>query len=97
MDQQMKSFFDNLVLSALEDKIHDFHLKIGQPPIRRVLGKIKRTSDRPLTNKELDGIASGILSPLELDRLQRIGSVDLVYSIPHGGGGGPFSPGGRSF
>ena len=50
----MKSFFDSLVLSALEDKVHDFHLKVGQPTIHRVLGKIKRTSDRPFTNKDLD-------------------------------------------
>ena len=78
----MKDYFDKVVLQALSDRSHDIHFKVGQPPIRRVGGTIKRTSERPLTVKQLDGIAASILSPTELDRLQRFGNVDLVYSIP---------------
>ena len=78
----MKQFFENLVLETMNARVNDLHLKVGQPPIQRVAGTIKRVGVRPMTIKQMDGIAASILSPQELERLQRLGSVDLVYAIP---------------
>jgi twitching motility protein PilT len=59
----------------------DLHLKVGQPPMMRLRGDIRRTEMRPLTQEDMEKMLLPILSPKQRKILDEEGGVDYSYVI----------------
>ncbi|MDD4856549.1 MAG: PilT/PilU family type 4a pilus ATPase [Candidatus Krumholzibacteria bacterium] len=73
------------IKKILEEMINqggsDLHLKAGLPPVVRVDGKLQHLSlDRP-SPKDLEEIASQILTPSQKDRFTKTREVDFAFGV----------------
>src|SRR5437016_13150189 len=59
----------------------DLHLKVGQPPMMRLKGDIRRMDMRPLTQEDMERLLLPCLSPRPRKILEEEGGVDLSYII----------------
>src|SRR3954468_17250776 len=59
----------------------DIHLKVGQPPMMRYKGDIRRVDMRPLTQEDMERLLLPGLSPKHRKTLDEEGGVDFSYVI----------------
>ena len=59
----------------------DLHLKVGQPPMVRLRGDIRRTEAKPVTQEDMERMMLPLLSPRQRKILDEEGGVDLSYVI----------------
>src|SRR5271154_2367515 len=59
----------------------DLHLKVGQPPMMRLKGDIRRMDMRPLTQEDMERLLLPTLSPRQRKILDEEGGVDFSYII----------------
>src|SRR6059036_3425794 len=59
----------------------DLHLKVGQPPMMRLRGDIRRMDMRPLTQEDMERLLLTNLSPKLRKILDDEGGVDFSYVI----------------
>src|SRR3954464_4502625 len=59
----------------------DLHLKVGQPPMMRLKGDIRRMEMRPLTQEDMERLLLPQLKPQHREILDREGGVDFSYII----------------
>src|SRR3954452_15458711 len=59
----------------------DLHLKVGQPPMMRLKGDIRRMEMRPLTQQDMERLLLPTLSPKQRKILDDEGGVDFSYVI----------------
>src|SRR3954466_14475972 len=59
----------------------DLHLKVGQPPMMRLRGDIRRTEMRPLTQEDMERLMYPLLTPKLRTILDEEGGVDFSYVI----------------
>src|SRR5438876_8706893 len=59
----------------------DLHLKVGQPPMMRLKGDIRRTDSKPLTQQDMERLLLPTLSPRQRKILDEEGGVDFSYII----------------
>jgi twitching motility protein PilT len=59
----------------------DLHLKVGQPPMMRLRGDIRRTEMRPLTHEDMERLMYPLLTPKLRKILDDEGGVDFSYVI----------------
>src|SRR6478609_3975827 len=59
----------------------DLHLKVGQPPMMRYKGDIRRVDMRPLTQEDMERLLLPNLSPKHRKTLDDEGGVDFSYVI----------------
>ncbi len=59
----------------------DLHLKVGQPPMMRLKGDIRRMEMRPLTQEDMERLLLTQLSPKHRKILDEEGGVDFSYVI----------------
>src|SRR3984893_14332214 len=59
----------------------DLHLKVGQPPMMRLKGDIRRADMRPLTQEDMERLLMPLLSPRQRKILDEEGGVDFSYVI----------------
>src|SRR5947207_2484676 len=59
----------------------DLHLKVGQPPMMRLRGDIRRTEMRPLTQEDMERLMYPLLAPKQRKILDEEGGVDFSYVI----------------
>ena len=59
----------------------DLHLKVGQPPMMRLKGDIRRMDMRPLTQEDMERLLLPALSPRQRKILDEEGGVDFSYII----------------
>src|SRR6266481_883288 len=57
----------------------DLHLKVGQPPMMRLRGDIRRTESAPLTQEDMERMMLPLLSPRQRKILDEEGGVDFSY------------------
>ena len=51
---------NRLFRMAMKFEASDLHLKVGQPPMMRLRGDIRRTEMRPLTQEDMERLFAGI-------------------------------------
>jgi twitching motility protein PilT len=61
----------------------DLHLKVGQPPMLRLKGDIRRMEMRPLTQEDMERLLLPLLKPHHRKILEEEGGVDYSYVIGH--------------
>jgi twitching motility protein PilT len=59
----------------------DLHLKVGQPPMMRLRGDIRRTEMRPLTQEDMERLMHPLLTPRQRKILDEEGGVDFSYVV----------------
>src|SRR5262245_34885151 len=59
----------------------DLHLKVGQPPMMRLRGDIRRMEMRPLTQEDMERLLLPCLNPRQRKILDEEGGVDFSYVI----------------
>jgi len=59
----------------------DLHLKVGQAPMMRLRGDVRRTELRPLTQEDMEKMLLPILTPKQRKILDDEGGVDFSYVI----------------
>src|SRR5260370_42682920 len=59
----------------------DLHLKVGQPPMLRLRGDIKRSEMRPLTQEDMERLLLPLLTPRMRKILVDEGGADFSYAI----------------
>jgi twitching motility protein PilT len=59
----------------------DLHLKVGQPPMMRLKGDIRRADMRPLTQEDMERLLLPLLDPKRRKVLDEEGGVDYSYVI----------------
>ena len=59
----------------------DLHLKVGQPPMMRLRGDIRRTEMRPLTQEDMERLMYPLLTQKQRKILDDEGGVDFSYVV----------------
>jgi twitching motility protein PilT len=66
---------------VMKHEASDLHLKVGQPPMMRIRGDIRRMEMRPLSQEDMERLTLPLLSPKHRKILDEEGGVDYSYVI----------------
>src|SRR5579883_2234840 len=66
---------------VMKHEASDLHLKVGQPPMMRLRGDIRRADMRPLTQEDMERLLLPNLSPKHRKILDEEGGVDFSYVV----------------
>jgi twitching motility protein PilT len=72
---------NKLFRMVMKHEASDLHLKVGQPPMMRLRGDIRRADMRPLTQEDMERLLLPHLSPKHRKILDEEGGVDFSYVI----------------
>jgi twitching motility protein PilT len=72
---------NKLFRMVMKHEASDLHLKVGQPPMMRLRGDIRRMEMRPLTQEDMERLLLPLLNPRQRKILDEEGGVDLSYVI----------------
>ena len=72
---------NKLFRMVMKMQASDLHLKVGQPPMMRLRGDIRRTEMRPLTQEDMERLLFPLLSPRQRKILDEEGGVDFSYVV----------------
>src|SRR5436309_14868149 len=72
---------NKLFRMVMEHEASDLHLKVGQPPMMRMRGDIRRMKMRPLTQEDMERLLITQLQPKHRKILDEEGGVDFSYVI----------------
>src|SRR5205823_1996776 len=59
----------------------DLHLKVGQPPMVRLRGDIRRTEAKPMTQEDMERLLLPLLDQRQRKILDEEGGVDFSYVV----------------
>jgi twitching motility protein PilT len=66
---------------VMKHEASDLHLKVGQPPMMRLRGDIRRVDMRPLTQEDMERLLLPHLTPRQRKILEEEGGVDFSYVV----------------
>src|ERR1700692_4403608 len=66
---------------VMKHEASDLHLKVGQPPMMRLRGDIRRMEMRPLSQEDMERLLLPNLTPKQRKILDEEGGVDYSYVI----------------
>src|SRR6059058_2919339 len=72
---------NQLFRMVMKYEASDLHLKVGQPPMLRLRGDIRRTNSPPLTQEDMERLLLPNLKPGHRKILEEEGGVDFSYVI----------------
>ncbi len=72
---------NKLFRMVMKHEASDLHLKVGQPPMMRLKGDIRRMKMRPLTQEDMERLLLTQLQPKHRKILDEEGGVDFSYVI----------------
>lgn len=72
---------NKLFRMVMKYQASDLHLKVGQPPMMRLRGDIRRTEMRPLTQEDMERLFYPILKPKHRQILEEEGGVDFSWVV----------------
>ena len=65
----------------IEKNGSDLHLKVGRPPLMRILGELIPTTHTPISKKEMEDTLLPILSEIQMNKLEKERDVDFSYLL----------------
>lgn len=80
-DPRKEPEVNKLFRMVMKYEASDLHLKVGQPPMLRLRGDIRRMEMRPLTQEDMERLLLTNLSPKHKKILDDEGGVDFSYVI----------------
>jgi twitching motility protein PilT len=72
---------NKLFRMVMKYEASDLHLKVGQPPMMRLRGDIRRAEMRPLTQEDMERLMLPHLTPRQKRILEEEGGVDFCYIV----------------
>src|ERR1700680_5052932 len=72
---------NQLFRMVMKHEASDLHLKVGQPPMMRLKGDIRRMDMRPLTQEDMERLLLPNLTPKQRKILDEEGGADYSYVI----------------
>src|SRR5436190_23985259 len=72
---------NKLFRMVMKHEASDLHLKVGQPPMMRLRGDIRRTEMRPLTQTDMERLLLPLLNERQRTILDEEGGVDFSHVI----------------
>ena len=72
---------NKLFRMVMKYEASDLHLKVGQPPMMRLKGDIRRMEMRPLTQEDMERLMLPLLTPKQRKTLDEEGGVDFSYVV----------------
>lgn len=72
---------NKLFRMVMKHEASDLHLKVGQPPMMRLRGDIRRVQAPPLTQEDMERLLYPILTQRQRRILEEEGGVDFAYII----------------
>ena len=77
-----KNEIDGLLKALVEQSASDLHLRVGEPPILRIHGELKRMSDvDPVRGVRLESMLVAIMPERNLAEYKEINDTDFAYEI----------------
>lgn len=73
---------NELLEIMVENGASDLHLKVGRPPVLRILGKLKPTDLDRVRASDIDDYLFEVLSDTDQERLRKQFGIDVAYSLP---------------
>src|SRR4051794_35074387 len=74
---------NKLFRMIMKHEASDLHLKVGQPPMMRLRGDIRRADMRPLTQEDMERLLLPTLKEKHRRILEEEGGVDFSYVVGH--------------
>jgi twitching motility protein PilT len=75
----MAKTMEELMKQALEERASDIHLKVGNPPIFRIDGSLKRLEDDVLTEDGMQSLLKEIAAAPDISKFQKVMELDISY------------------
>ncbi|MER3415931.1 MAG: twitching motility protein PilT [Gemmataceae bacterium] len=72
---------NKLFRMVMKYEASDLHLKVGQPPMMRLKGVIRRMDMRPLTQEDMERLLFPVMKDHHKKILQETGGVDFAYIV----------------
>src|SRR5262245_29735948 len=72
---------NKLFRMVMKHEASDLHLKVGQPPMMRLRGDIRRVDMRPLTQEDMERLLLPLLKPHHRKILDEEGGVDFAHVV----------------
>src|SRR6266508_870624 len=72
---------NKLFRMVMKHEASDLHLKVGQPPMMRIRGDIRRVDMRPLTQEDMERLLLTVLKPHHRKILDDEGGVDFAWIV----------------
>jgi twitching motility protein PilT len=72
---------NKLFRMVMKHEASDLHLKVGQPPMMRLRGDIRRVDMRPLSQEDMERLLLPLLKPHHREILDKEGGVDFAHVI----------------
>ncbi len=83
MSDQTGLDINDLLKQAAGYKASDLHVKVGNPPVIRVDGKLHPLPEtRRITQEDIMDMAFGVMNDTQKDRFKRSNELDIAYSVP---------------
>ncbi|TNF45728.1 type IV pilus twitching motility protein PilT [bacterium] len=74
---------NDLLKQSAGYKASDLHIKVGNPPVIRVDGKLHPLPQtRRITQEDIMDMAFGVMNDTQKDRFKRSNELDIAYSVP---------------
>ncbi len=70
-----------LMRGALEQRASDIHLKVGNPPIYRVDGSLKRLDGEILTEEVMTQLVKSIVTTADYEKFKKVMELDTSYIL----------------
>ena len=80
-DSKKEPAVNQLFRLVMKHEASDLHLKVGQPPMMRMRGDIRRMEMRPITQEDMERLLLPNLTPKQRKILDEEGGVDYSYVI----------------
>ncbi|MCD6310559.1 MAG: type IV pili twitching motility protein PilT, partial [Candidatus Eremiobacteraeota bacterium] len=75
---------DELLRKMMEQGASDLHLKVGQPPVIRIHGKLYSMEMAPFTQETLSNMLMAIIPPQMVSRFEEDRDLDFSYQVESG-------------
>src|SRR5947209_18669205 len=72
---------NKLFRMVMKHEASDLHLKVGQPPMMRLRGDIRRADMRPITQEDMERLCLPMLKEKHRRILEDEGGVDFSYIV----------------
>lgn len=83
MSEQAELDINELLKSAAGYQASDLHIKVGNPPVLRVDGKLHSLpKTRRVTQEDVMGMAFSVMNDAQKERFKRSNELDIAYSVP---------------
>lgn len=83
MSEQAGLDINELLKSAANYRASDLHIKVGNPPVLRVDGKLHSLPEtRRVTQEDVMGMAFSVMNDAQKERFKRSNELDIAYSVP---------------